>query len=66
MLNYLFHLMFWPDKDLKTIDNVAMFKLTTKLRHYGYGLLRIVPAIAKIMFTAQAAMMVLMYERVGE
>ena len=26
MLNYLFHLMFWPDKDLKTIDNVAMFK----------------------------------------
>ena len=26
MLNYLFHLMFWPDKDLKTFNNIAMFK----------------------------------------
>ena len=26
MLNYLFHLMFWPDKDIKTLNNIAMFK----------------------------------------
>ena len=26
MLNYLFHLMLWPDKDLKTFNNIAMFK----------------------------------------
>ena len=26
MLNYLFHLMSWPDKDLKTFNNIAMFK----------------------------------------
>ena len=26
MLNCLFHLMFWPDKDLKTFNNIAMFK----------------------------------------
>ena len=26
MLNYLFHLVFWPDKDLTTFNNIAMFK----------------------------------------
>ena len=26
MLNYLFHLMFWPDKDLETFNNIAVFK----------------------------------------
>ena len=26
MLNYLLHLKFWPDKDLKTFHNIAKFK----------------------------------------
>ena len=26
MLNYLFHLMFWPDKDLKAFNSIALFE----------------------------------------
>ena len=34
MLNYLFHLMFWPDKDLETFNNIAVFKQFYSLNYY--------------------------------
>ena len=33
MLNYLFHLMFWTNKDLKKFNNIAIFKYFYSLNY---------------------------------